>query len=409
MRVLWEGLRLPCCQSASRCGMQHMTERTLISSHFPACRRVVDECVGALVPAPPGPTDTVHLVAGRAGSPPPARPTSADLLQQLPGEHFRWVLEAVLLAVATSLNHYARWVARRLVGGLACMRASRTATEPGPCVACMQTLSGAACLRRVGAAVQSLLAAAKAPRQQLAAAASECRDVCQAVAEVAVGRWAKMLSGRAHGGAGTAFRRARQACVSGRAQHPERRLLYDCGLPALPALPARAACEQCMSPSSRKPLPLPLPRPAGWPSCVGCWTPATCWPAWRRRRASSLRRCCATRCSRWARPPWTPSTPSRWPSSPVSGWVQCSAAVGGAQACAVQKLGGAAACAVQQLGLLRACTRAGLAGWWVLWRERLSAQNVLNWLMVELRRGGPHSVEQGHQCFCSRLEALVTA
>ena len=55
----------------------------------------------------PGASDSVHLVAGRSGSP-PTRPSPTDLLQQLPGEHFHWVLEAVLLAVHAYISHYAR-------------------------------------------------------------------------------------------------------------------------------------------------------------------------------------------------------------------------------------------------------------------------------------------------------------
>lgn len=59
---------------------------------------------------------------------------------------------------------------------------------------------------RVKATVQSVLLAAKAPHQQVSAAAAECQEACHAVAEVAVVRWAKLLSGRAHGGAATAPR-----------------------------------------------------------------------------------------------------------------------------------------------------------------------------------------------------------
>lgn len=51
----------------------------------------------------------------------------------------------------------------------------------------------------VGDAVTTILAAAKAPKQQLAAAVRDAREGCQAVAEAAVGRWAKLLSGRARG------------------------------------------------------------------------------------------------------------------------------------------------------------------------------------------------------------------
>lgn len=79
---------------------------------------MVDECLGLLVPPPPPPSDTMHLVAGRTASPPPARPTSAELLQQLPGEHALWVLEAVLLAVRAYLAHFGRrvWMGQQAGG-----------------------------------------------------------------------------------------------------------------------------------------------------------------------------------------------------------------------------------------------------------------------------------------------------
>ncbi|GAB4818839.1 hypothetical protein N2152v2_005885 [Parachlorella kessleri] len=125
-------------------------------------RRVVDECLAVLAP---GPSDSQHLVAGRAGSPPP-RPSASELLQQLPGEHFLWVLEAVLLASRACLDH----------------------------------------VTRVATVVEAVLLAAKAPRQQVTAAVAECREVYQAVADVAVGRFAKLLSGRAHAGAPAAPR-----------------------------------------------------------------------------------------------------------------------------------------------------------------------------------------------------------
>ncbi len=64
----------------------------------------MEDCLGVLVP---GPSDSVHLVAARAGSP-PLRPSTAELLQQLPGDHFLWVLEAVLLAARAYLNHVGR-------------------------------------------------------------------------------------------------------------------------------------------------------------------------------------------------------------------------------------------------------------------------------------------------------------
>lgn len=55
----------------------------------------------------PGGSDSVHLVAGRDGSPGP-RPSTASLLQQLPGDQFQWVLEAALLAARASIDHFTR-------------------------------------------------------------------------------------------------------------------------------------------------------------------------------------------------------------------------------------------------------------------------------------------------------------
>ncbi len=54
----------------------------------------------------------------------------------------------------------------------------------------------------VGAAIEAVLAAAKATKQQLAAAARDTRECCQAVAEAAAGRWSKLLGSRARGGEG---------------------------------------------------------------------------------------------------------------------------------------------------------------------------------------------------------------
>lgn len=54
----------------------------------------------------------------------------------------------------------------------------------------------------VGAAVEAILAAAKATKQQLSAAARDARECCQAVAEAAAGRWSKLLGSRARGGEG---------------------------------------------------------------------------------------------------------------------------------------------------------------------------------------------------------------
>ena len=49
----------------------------------------------------------------------------------------------------------------------------------------------------VEAAVETILTAAKASKQQLAAAAHDARECCQAVAEAAAARWSKLLSSRA--------------------------------------------------------------------------------------------------------------------------------------------------------------------------------------------------------------------
>ena len=100
------------------------------------------------------------VVLGR----PAAYAASARLLPAThhppPKQDFRWLLEAVALAARCALDH---------------------------CAA-------------VGEAVGTIMAAAKAPKQQLAAAAADARDACAAVAEAAVGRWSKLLGARARGG-----------------------------------------------------------------------------------------------------------------------------------------------------------------------------------------------------------------
>lgn len=138
------------------------------------CRsRVIEGCLDVLDPET-APGDTSHLVGSHARSLSPgpggssgsdARAEAAALgarLGRLPGQEFMWVLEAVLLASKVYINH---------------------------CTA-------------VGEAVQMVLTAAKASKQQLAAAAQGSRQCCQAVAEVVAGRWSKLLAGRARGAEG---------------------------------------------------------------------------------------------------------------------------------------------------------------------------------------------------------------
>lgn len=118
------------------------------------CLDILD-CDGA-------PGDASHLVAShRSLSPGREPPNMAARLQRLPGQDFQWVLEAVVLAAKVFLDH---------------------------CTS-------------VGAAVQTILAAAKAPQQQIADAARDAREACQAAAEAAAGRWSKLLGGRARGAA----------------------------------------------------------------------------------------------------------------------------------------------------------------------------------------------------------------
>ncbi|KAL4452640.1 hypothetical protein ABPG75_008302 [Micractinium tetrahymenae] len=126
---------------------------------------VVEGCLDILDPES-APGDSSHLLASHRSLSPgrrdePDGPAAlAARLARLPGQDFQWVLEAVVLASKAYLNH---------------------------CTA-------------VGQAVQTILAAAKAPKPQLAAVAQEARECCQAAAEAAAGRWSKLLSGRARSG-----------------------------------------------------------------------------------------------------------------------------------------------------------------------------------------------------------------
>lgn len=128
----------------------------------PPCSQVVEGCLDVLDPEG-APGDSSHLLASNRSLSPGRRDAPdgpavlAARLARLPGQDFQWVLEAVALASKVYLNH---------------------------CAA-------------VGEAVQVILEAAKAPKQQLAAAAQEARECCQAAAEAAAGRWSKLLSGRA--------------------------------------------------------------------------------------------------------------------------------------------------------------------------------------------------------------------
>lgn len=143
-------------------------------NHHPTCTpcsQVVEGCLGLLDPES-APGDSSHLLAShRSASPrrrdePDASAALAARLARLPGQDFCWVLEAVALASKAYLDH---------------------------CAA-------------VGEAVEAILTAARAPKPQLAAAAQEARECCQAAAEAAAGRWSKLLAGRARssgeGGAG---------------------------------------------------------------------------------------------------------------------------------------------------------------------------------------------------------------
>ena len=49
----------------------------------------------------------------------------------------------------------------------------------------------------MGQAVQEILGAAQASKQQLGAAAADARECCQGVADAAAARWSRLLTGRA--------------------------------------------------------------------------------------------------------------------------------------------------------------------------------------------------------------------
>ena len=95
--------------------------------------------------------DSVHLLAGRA----PAQP--ADRIPKLTSEQFAWLAEAVLLAAQAHLGH------------------------------CSQM-----CTSLAAVAGQ---APGDTPLPSIQRATAEC---CQAVAEAAAARWAKLLTARAH-------------------------------------------------------------------------------------------------------------------------------------------------------------------------------------------------------------------
>ena len=138
-------------------GTHHLTTRSHGRSEL------VERVLDALQPTA---SDHVHLLASpqrssspASSSPPPPPSTLAERLQQLPGEHFVLLLEAVLLLASAFLAH----------------------------------------CQRVAAVLQASLAASQAAGPQVAAVARECKDCSQLVAEAAAARWSKLLSARANG------------------------------------------------------------------------------------------------------------------------------------------------------------------------------------------------------------------
>ena len=219
----------------------------------PRCRTVAESAMQVLQRPTPA-TDSMHLVASpQQQQQQPERPASptkraAEELQKLPGERFVFMLEALLLLVVAFLDH---------------------------CV-------------RVGAAVQAILAAAQASRQQQDAVAQETKDACQAVAEVAAARWAKQLSGRAHGGKANSVRCGEGGEFNARC------------MPGADQGGAPGAAPTCCCHPARP--------PTGWASCARSWTAPTRSQQWWSGTACAACWACGTRCTSCARARWTQCT-----------------------------------------------------------------------------------------------------
>ncbi|PSC74274.1 vacuolar sorting-associated chloroplastic [Micractinium conductrix] len=126
---------------------------------------VIEGCLDILDPET-APGDSSHLLLHRSLSPGRERgggggggeaAALASRLGRLPGHEFQWVLEAVVLATRAYAGHAAE----------------------------------------MGQAVQEILGAAQASKQQLGAAAADARECCQGVADAAAARWSRLLTGRA--------------------------------------------------------------------------------------------------------------------------------------------------------------------------------------------------------------------
>ena len=180
---------------------------------LPPCRsQVVDGCLDIL-DGEGAPGDSVHLLAShRSPSPPRERSSAADRLQRLPGQvraHLAEAREGSLAWFRGSAGGTPEWLVLLVQWWLAincnnCLLPSAPSQDfqwvlEAVLLAATVYLDHCAA---VGTALHAILSAAKATKQQLAAAAQDARECCQAVAEAAAARWSKLLGGRARGGEG---------------------------------------------------------------------------------------------------------------------------------------------------------------------------------------------------------------